>query len=383
MKATNQTKSGKIVSDTSVDTPSTPEPTLPVGTQVLVTGATGFTGVALVRRLLATGAKVRAIARHSSNISQFKDLESNNLQIEWIRGDVYDPEVVSKAMKDVEYIFHVAAAFREAKIKDEDYRNVHVVSTKLLAREALNEPKFKRFVHVSTMGVHGHIKDPPADESYRYAPGDIYQVTKLEAELWIREFAAQNGLQLSVIRPAAILGPGDKRLLKVFQMAAKPIFPILGFGKCLYHLIHVEDLVTGIILCAIHPAALNNVFICGNEEPIKLIDMAKIAANVIGNKFTVIRLPATPFFIAGAICELLCKPFGIEPPIYRRRVAFYTKDRAFNTEKIRRQLGFTPQYSNQSGIESTARWYLEHGWIKYKDQATKVNNQLVKESGSD
>ncbi len=353
---------------------------LPFGTKVLVTGATGFTGSVLVKRLVEMGLSVRAVARSTSNTTQFKDLP-----IDWVKGDVYDPEIVKSAMKDIEYVFHVAAAFREAKIKDEDYHNVHVASTKLLAAEALKNPNFKRFVHVSTMGVHGHIDEPPADENYRYAPGDIYQDTKLEAELWIRVFAKETGLPISVIRPAAIMGPGDKRLLKVFKMAGKPIFPLLGFGKCLYHLIHVEDLATGIILCATHPAALNDVFICGNSEPIKLVDMGKIVANILGNKFTIIRMPVTPFFIAGAICEIICKPFGIEPPIYRRRVAFYTKDRAFNTTKIREKLGFKPAYENRAGIEATAHWYIKNGWLKCNNSVTSdmITAQPLSEQLSD
>ena len=74
----------------------------------------------------------------------------------------------------------------------------------MLAQAALNEPNFKRFVHVSTVGVHGHIEYPPADENYPMEPGDIYQKTKVEAELWLRDFAKENGLAIAVVRPAAI-----------------------------------------------------------------------------------------------------------------------------------------------------------------------------------
>lgn len=332
---------------------------IPAGTPVLVTGATGFTGSFLVRRLVEMGVHVRAIARSSSDLTPFQ-----GLPIQWFRGEVHDQETVHAACQGVEYIFHVAAAYRQAKIKDEDYKNVHVESTKLLAYSALRNPGFRRFVHVSTVGVHGHIDTPPADENYRFAPGDIYQRTKLEGELWIREFAKEKGLAISVVRPAAIMGPGDKRLLKVFRMAAKPIFPVLGFGKCLYHLIHVDDLVSSMILCSVHPAALNEVFICGNSEAIRLVDLGKIVAQFIGNRFFVLRVPVTPFFIAASICEALCKPFGIEPPIYRRRVSFFTKDRSFDTRKLREKLGFVPAYDNRSAIEATARWYVNHSWLK-------------------
>lgn len=331
---------------------------IPSNSSVLVTGATGFTGSVLVRKLVAAGLNVRAIRRTSSNIEPLKDLK-----IEWFVGDVYDEATVEKASAGVEYIFHVAAAFREAKIQDIDYWNVHVKSTQLLASAALKNPNFKRFVHVSTMGVHGHIPEPPATEEYRYAPGDAYQNTKLEAELWIRDFAPKHNLPFTVIRPAGIYGPGDKRLLKVFRMAIKPFVPVLGYGPCLYHLIHVEDLTDAFILAATHPNALGDYFICGATTATSLFEMIDIASKTLGTSPKVFRLPVTPFFVAGAVCELICKPFGIEPPIYRRRVAFYTKDRSFDTRKIREKLEWTPKYDNARGLRETALWYREQGWL--------------------
>jgi dihydroflavonol-4-reductase len=334
------------------------QPILPAGTQVLVTGATGFTGLWLVKKLLSQGVKVKAIARPSVRVEELK-----KLGVQVFEGQVYDKETVNAAVPGSSYIFHVAAAFREAKIQDEIYRKVHVDSTKLLADAALKEPNFKRFVHISTMGVHGHIDNPPGNEDSPYAPGDEYQRTKLEADLWIREFSKKTGLPYSVIRPTGIYGPGDQRLLKVFKMALWPIFPVLGHGKCLYHLTHVEDLTNSFILAAIHPAAAEEVFLCGADEAISLVDMAKIITSTLGVKLRVLRIPVAPFFLLADLCELICKPLGVEPPIYRRRVAFYTKDRSFCTSKLRNVLEYKNVYTNKEGIEMTARWYREQGWL--------------------
>jgi dihydroflavonol-4-reductase len=334
-------------------------PSFPAGARVLVTGASGYTGTVLVKKLVAQGVKVRAIARKSSNLDAFVGVD-----IEWVRGDVFDPAIVEFATRDVEYVIHVAAAYREAKITDETYHKVHIESTKLLAQALVNKPDFKRFVHVSTVGVHGHIDEPPADENYRFSPGDIYQRTKAEAELWIRDFAAKNKLPISVVRPAAIYGPGDKRLLKVFKMASKPVFPLFGKGQGLYHLIHVDDLTDIFTLAAIHPAAEGEAFIAGNQAPSRLQDIARTIADEIGNsKMRFIRFPAWPLFLAADICEAMCKPLGIEPPIYRRRVAFFTKDRAFSTEKLKRLLGYTNRIEVSEGLRSTARWYRDAGWL--------------------
>jgi dihydroflavonol-4-reductase len=329
------------------------------GAQVLVTGASGYTGAVLTKKLVASGARVRAIARASSNLAQFE-----GLPIEWIRGDVFDPQVIDKAAEGVEYMFHVAAAYREAKITEETYARVHVESTKLLAAKLLGSATLKRFVHVSTVGVHGHIDEPPANEEYRFNPGDVYQRTKAEGELWIREFASQHDFPLAVVRPAAIYGPGDLRLLKIFKMATRPLFPLFGRGRGLYHLIHVEDLTDIFIRTALHPRALGEVFIAGNPEPSRLEDIVRALASELGNGgLHFVRFPAWPLFLLADICEAFCKPLSIEPPLYRRRVAFFTKDRAFDTTKLARLLDYKASIPVTDGLRSTARWYREQGWL--------------------
>ena len=326
---------------------------------VLVTGGTGFTGRYLLKALCATGAKVRVIARASSNCSGLDDLD-----LEWHIGEVFDERVINEAMQGVNYVFHVAAAYREAKIQDITYWNVHVKSTKLLAQAAKRQTSFKRFIHTSTVGVHGHIEHPPADENYRFAPGDEYQITKVEAEKWVKEFAQQNDLPLVVIRPAAIYGPGDRRLLKIFKLAKLPVCPILGFGhQGLYHLIHVDDLVGFMLVSATHPNCQGQTYICGNDIALSIKDIVGIISQKLGRKPRFIRLPVTPFFWLGDLCELICKPLNIEPPIYRRRVAFFTKDRSFNTQKMREDTNYKYKYSNIQGLKELTDWYIAQRWL--------------------
>lgn len=332
---------------------------IPVNTPVLVTGATGFTGIVLTRKLVEAGLKVSAVARTSSNLEPLKDLD-----ITWFRGDVFDEKVMKEALAGQQYVFHVAAAFREAKSTEQDYWNVHVRSTQIIAEEVIKDPDFKRYIHISTIGVHGHIEDPPATEEYRFAPGDGYQRTKLQAEEWLNEFASRNPLPYTIIRPAAIYGPGDRRLVKLFKMALKSYFPLLGKGNCMYHLVHVDDLTNSFIIAATHPDAQGETIISGAEEPIAIADIARIVADHFGKTIKVVRLPIGPFFLIADICEFLCKPLKIEPPIYRRRVAFYSKDRNFDISKMKNVLGYSPRHSNKEGIVETAEWYVEKGWLQ-------------------
>lgn len=345
------------------------------GTRVLVTGATGFTGSNLVHKLVGMGVDVVAIARPTSNLSPFE-----GMPITWLRGDVFDTELVDKAMEGVSYVFHMVTPFREAKSPDVGYYNVHVLSTQLMAKAALKQPNFQRFVHVSTIGVHGHIANPPADETYRTSPGDIYQDTKLEGEIWIKEFGDSSGLPVTVVRPAGIYGPGEKRLLKIYKWVNKGRVPLIGQGKNLLHFIHVDDLTDFFIVAATHPKAVGEVFICGSEKAIEFKDMVALISDYYGSSVTFLKFPATPLFLLGDFFETICRPLGIEPPIYRRRLAFYTKDRSFNTSKMRNLLGFSTKHSDEAGLKELAQWYLDQGWITLKDDQQKPKAAKMRQS---
>jgi nucleoside-diphosphate-sugar epimerase len=338
--------------------------TIAPGSKVLVTGATGFTGSELTLKLVQMGLQVVAIARPTSNLSRFE-----GLPITWLRGDVFDENLINQAMAGVNYIFHMVTPFREAKAPDLEFYNVHVLSTQLLAKAALEQPDFKRFIHVSTIGVHGHVANPPADETYRTEPGDIYQQTKLEGEIWIKEFGEATGLPVTVVRPACIYGPGDKRLFKIYKWAMQGWVPLIGDGNNLLHFIHVDDLTDFFLVTATHPKAVGETFICGSEKAMCFKDMVRLISQYYGVNSKFLRFPKTPLFLIGDLLENLCRPFGIEPPIYRRRLAFYTKDRSFNTSKMQQLLSFSPKHTDQEGLQGLAQWYVDQGWLTPKQSS--------------
>ncbi len=321
----------------------------------LVTGATGFTGSHLARALAADGERVRVIARSASRAHALLPP-----QVEVFEGELLDPVSIRRAVQDVKVVYHLAAAYREARHGDSHYRAVNVAASGNLLEAAVANG-VERYVHCSTVGVHGDIASPPADEETAYGPGDVYQVSKCEAEQLALSY--RDRLALSVARPTAIYGPGDTRLLKMFRMVARRRFPLLGGGENYYHMVYVNDLVRGLRLLGTHARAVGEVFILGGERYHKLSELSGMIAAAAGVPAPWLRLPARPFQIAGSICETLCRPLGIEPPIHRRRVDFFTKSRAFTIEKAQRLLGYRPRVGLEQGIKATLDWYVEQGHI--------------------
>jgi nucleoside-diphosphate-sugar epimerase len=320
--------------------------------KALVTGASGFTGRVLARRLARDGAQVRVIVRDASRWRP----ESDQASIEVVEGDICDQRPVADAMRGVETVFHLAALYRVAGVPDQAYWDVHVTGTaNLLA--AARAAGVGRFVHCSTVGVHGHIEEPPADETYRVAPADEYQRSKLEGERIALRCHRETGFPVAVIRPTPIYGPGDMRLLKLFRLAGMRPRIVLGSGQIYYHMVHVDDLVDGFLLAADADAAVGEVFIVGGEEVLTLNQLLDLIAATLGASGRTLHLPARPVQLLGSMCEAICRPFGLAPPLYRRRVDFFTKSRAFSIDKAKRVLGYRPKVTLQEGLAGTAEAY--------------------------
>lgn len=324
---------------------------------ILVTGATGFTGGALAQKLIELGNVVRVIVRKKYNL---KLHDTGKLEI--VEGSIVEKDIVDEALKDIDKVFHIAAVFREGGLKDQDYWDVHVKATENLLNSSLKH-NIKRFIHCSTMGVHGHIKMPPANEDSPYSPGDIYQITKLEGEKTALNFYKKTKLPVAVVRPCAIYGPGDMRLLKLFRMAKRKPIILLGDGEIYYHLVYIDDLVNGFILASEKDEAVGESFLIGGEKAYKLNEIMDKISKILGTSNKKIHLPVAPFQIAGSVCEKICIPLGIKPPIYRRRVDFFTKSRSFDISKAKNILGYQPKFSIGEGLEKTAQWYKEKRFL--------------------
>lgn len=319
-------------------------------TAVLVTGATGFTGSHLTRRLVQDGRRVVAFVRESSRTDELR-----SMGVECRMVDICDPASVAAHFEAFDTVYHIAATFRTEHADVQEFYRVNVDATRNLL-EAARRAGAGRFVHCSTVGVQGEIDDPPAREDYRYAPGDHYQDSKLEGEKVALRFASE-GLDVSIVRPVGIYGPGDRRFLKLFRPIARGRFVMIGDGRTLYHLTYIDDLVQGIVLAGTHEAASGQVFTIGGARYTTLGELVGLIADALHVKRPRARIPYAPVHAAAVVCEKLGRTFGINPPLYPRRVEFFGKDRAFDITKARTRLDYAPRVDLAEGLARTAEWY--------------------------
>lgn len=323
----------------------------------LVTGAAGFVGSFVMEEVLANGGRVRALVRGES---QADELRQRGIEV--VCGDLRDHEVIRRAVAGVKGIYHIAAMFREANQPDRAYYEVNAdVPRDLLSIAA--DAGVKRVIHCSTGGVLGDVQEIPANEETPYNPGDVYQLSKLEGEKVVLDIFKSGRISGCVIRPAMIYGPRDTRNLKLFRMVARRRFFYVGRGDALVHFIDVRDLARAFRLAMENTSLNGEIFIIAGQRYMKLRDMAEIIARETGVKPPWLCVPVKPMQWLGSCCEAVCRPLRIQPPIFRRRVDFFTKNRAFDSSKAKKLLGFEPAQSPEREVADIVADYRARNWI--------------------
>jgi dihydroflavonol-4-reductase len=314
----------------------------------------------MARALRARGYDVRALVRDAA---RGRELEAGGIEL--VEGDLTNRASLVRAVAGITTVYNIAALYRQAGIPRAEYQAVNADAVGTLV-EVAAAAGVRRVVHCSTVGVHGDIKQPPANEDAPLRPADVYQRTKVRGEQLAREAAVRSGIELTIVRPSGIHGPGDRRLLKLFRGIARKRFLMLGSGRNFYHMTYIDDVVEGFRLAGETPAAAGRTYIIAGAEVKPLKEVVALIAREAGVPPPRVRLPAWPVWIAGALNEAIAAPFGVEPPLYRRRVDFFTKSRAFDIARARAELGFAPKFGlagPQGGIHRTLAWYREHGWL--------------------
>ena len=324
--------------------------------KVLVTGATGFTGMHLAHALASAGHAVRALVRPGKRAELLADAG-----IEIFEGELTSAGDVHEAANGCGRIYHLAAAFRNVAHSDDHYWRVNVGGT-LNVLAAARAHGCERLVHCSTGGVHGHIDRPPADETYRFKPSDVYQETKLEAELAVRA-AADDGAPVAIVRPGAIYGEGDTRFLRLFRAIQRRRFAMVGSGRTRLHMVHIDDMVRGLLLAGSHPDARGETFLIAGAEAPTLNELVASVADAMGAPRPWAHVPVWPVKAVALLCETFCARLGVEPPLHRRRVGFFTHHREFDIMKARRVISYEPRVKLAEGLRRTAAWYAAAGLL--------------------
>jgi 2-alkyl-3-oxoalkanoate reductase len=326
--------------------------------KVLVTGGTGFTGKALVRRLIEMGHQVVALDYKEG----LKTQEIREWGAEVILGSVTDMDVVRRAVEGAEVVHHVAAAFREMDVPERHYYEVNVEGTRNVLQAAL-DAGVRKVIYCSTCGVHGNVDHPPAGEDAPIRPADYYQRTKWEAEPVVRELF-ERGLRATILRPAAIYGPGDpERFYLIFKRVAGGTFPMFGNGRTLYHPLYIDNLIDAFILAMEEGRGDGEAYLIADEHYIEIEDLVRRVGKALGIDVRIPHYPVWPVVVAGHIVEKACKPFGINPPIFPRRVDWYRQNRAFRIDKAKKDLGYQPRVGIDEGLRRTAEWYRGEGLL--------------------
>lgn len=325
---------------------------------ILVTGGTGLVGGQLIEDLMERGhspSTIRALVRRQSDTTF---LQKSGVQLCY--GDVLDRESLNAAVREVEIVFHCAAAVDERR-KDL-FWPVNFNGTEQML-EAARRAGVNKFIHVSTIGIYGLLQKTPATEDHPKNPLRPYAVAKLAAEEKVWEYYRTHGLKSVALRPTAIIGERDRTITKrLVNLARKKVVPVIDGGKARVSFVHVKDVTSALILASECENAVGNAYnVEGFSAPIR--EVIQFFIEVIGGRARIVDVPY-PVAYAGA---LLVDGFyaiarsGHHPIRARKGLQQLTRDLVFDTTKIRTELHFEPRYGMEETFRQAIQWHLEHG----------------------
>lgn len=325
--------------------------------RVLVTGGAGFIGRRLLRRLIESEHEVTAFVRASDIPEALKET------VRTYRGDLRSPIDVESSVKDQDMVIHLAAALDHLSGTSRLYQEVNVEGIKNLLRGLRHTPG-TRLIHLSSVGVHGPIRKPPADEAAPFNPTTTYERSKAQAESLVHQEINGRGLSAIILRPAIVYGEGDihSAIYRMFRAIAKRRYRHIGKGKWQIHMVHVDDIVEGIMAGIGAEEARGQAFILAGSEPTTIKEVASAIARALGT-----RIPDRGLSVGGAVAIATpltaLKKLGVIVPLSLQSVRFLTSHHAYSIAKARAELGYEPQIGLDTGVQRTAEWYRVQGYI--------------------
>lgn len=318
------------------------------GAIVLVTGGSGFTGINLIRHLLARGYRIRSLDLQPFDYPDCKD------RIEAIQGDIRDKNTVEAAMAGVEQVVHCAMALPLYPVRD--ILTTGIDGTRRLL-ESAERHRVQRFVHISSTAVYGIPDHHPLLETDRLDGVGPYGKAKIAAEVICGEFRAR-GMCVPIIRPKSFIGPERLGIFAILYDWAQDGrgFPMIGSGKNRYQLLDVEDLCQAIVLCmTLDPTVVNDTFNIGAKEFTTMRGDYQAVLDRAGFGKSVRGFPAAPVIWALRALDLLRLS-----PLYKWVYETASKDSFISIEKAERGIGYKPQFSNKQALVRNYEWYLAH-----------------------
>jgi UDP-glucose 4-epimerase len=333
--------------------------------KVLVTGANGFIGQHLVRRLLSEGRKVRG-TRYAERPLYF--IRSD--EVEWQTVDLMKKESLKGIAEGIDCIYHLAAIPNNDHSKTwEDFYSVNVEGTFFLLEEA-KKSGVKRFVYISTVEAAGYSDGIyPRKESDPPFPANNYGKSKLEAENLVL-----NGswpFECAVVRLPTIYGPGTFLIVpKLFGMVNLGIYPFIGSGNALMEFCYIENAVQAIVLAGTRKEAVGELFYVSDERSYSIKEVITAIAAAMNKRILTIHIPRWIAYMIAWLWELSAKIFPFPPlvspaskkPFFTRETVWWTTRNVniVSTEKIRRLLGFVPSITLSRGCVETWKWLKKH-----------------------
>lgn len=329
--------------------------------RIYLTGGSGFIGCQLARYAVEHGypVTVTSAVNNDAERRRVESLERAGFNVVVVSLD--DEAGLARSLAGHDVVIHLAAAQHEAEAPESHFRRVNVEGTRRLL-ECSIRAGVQRFVHGSTIGVYGAARDGVLDETSPLAPDNPYGRTKAQAELVVRD--SERRIETSIVRISETYGPADLRLLKLFRAIERGRYLTLGTGANEHQLIYVDDLAEGLLAAASSSDAVGETFVLAGEERLTTDAMAQAVAAALGSPRSPPHVPLWPFAAGAVLCEALCKPLGLKPPLNRRRLDFFRKSFRFSTAKARERLGFEPHVPFAEGARRTAQWYRANGMLK-------------------
>lgn len=323
----------------------------------LVTGATGFIGDHLARRLIADGEPVRLLVRSAETAAPLAEQGA-----ELVVGEITNCQVLCAALQGVEVVYHLAGRLSASDVPVAEYYRMHVEGVRALLDCCREQPSLRRVVHISTTGVLGVTGDRPADETAPPAPTNVYEQTKWKAELLVGK-ALQQGLPAVIVRAGLVYGPGDLHLLGFFRAVQRGLFRPIGSQPVWIHPIYVDDLIEALVRCAQNLRAAGERFHIACQKPVTIATLSATIATALGKLPPCGTIPLPVARSVAAIGELLPTRLKVLAPLTRSRLDFLTHTRVYDVTKAQQLLGFVGATDLPVGIARTAAWYRQQDYL--------------------